>query len=58
VLLLNYKVFMSLTPTRLKLWAGAGWVVTDTCVMNIPKWYGRYYLITFEQGGVEALHWI
>tara|TARA_R110002020_G_scaffold31075_5_gene97343 strand:+ start:701 stop:1186 length:486 start_codon:yes stop_codon:yes gene_type:complete len=39
-----------ITPVRLKKWEKQDWVITDICVLAIKKWYGRYYLITFEKG--------
>jgi hypothetical protein len=49
IFLINNKMFNSLTPRRLSNWKIMGWSITDICVINISKWYGRYYIITFEK---------
>jgi|9_EtaG_2_1085328.scaffolds.fasta_scaffold42373_3 hypothetical protein len=58
IFLINNKMFNSLTPVRLQKWNDGGWSITDICVMNIPKWYGRYYIITFEKNKDPLLKWI
>lgn len=49
IFLINMMCFNSLTPLRIEKWQKINWFITDICVLNIPKWYGRYYIITFEK---------
>ena len=58
IFLINNKMFNALTPVRLQKWYDGGWSITDICVMNIPKWYGRYYIITFEKNKDPLLKWL
>ena len=57
VFLINCKMFNSLTPIRLEKWKNLGWEITDIRVYNIKKWYGRYYLISFEKNKSGLLSW-
>lgn len=50
-LLLNNKMFNSLTPIRLKKMKELGFELTHLRILNIPKWYGRYYWICLKKGG-------
>tara|TARA_R110000824_G_scaffold9011_3_gene40750 strand:- start:5731 stop:6210 length:480 start_codon:yes stop_codon:yes gene_type:complete len=58
VFLLSIKLLNSITPVRLHKFKEKGWVITDVCVINIPKWYGRYYLLTFEKDAVSVVNYI
>jgi len=58
IFLINSQSFNSLTPVRLQKWKIMGWEITDILIINIPKWYGRYYVITFEKGKQGILKWI
>tara|TARA_R100000654_G_scaffold75160_1_gene111632 strand:+ start:605 stop:1084 length:480 start_codon:yes stop_codon:yes gene_type:complete len=58
IFLLNINMFNSLTPLRLAKWDKEGWSITDIGVMNIPKWYGRYYIVTFEKNKKGLLNYI
>jgi len=55
IFLINNQSFNSLTPLRLNKWEKMKWVITDICVLNIPKWYGRYYIITFTKNGTKII---
>ena len=58
VFLVNNKMINSLTPLRLSKWEEINWVITDICVLNIPKWYGRYYILTFTKNGNKILNYL
>lgn len=47
--LMNTSCFQSLTPKRLKTLDELGFNITKIIVMNIQKWYGRYYFVLFEK---------
>ena len=47
--LLNGKCWSSMTPIRLKKWKALGWNVCFMRILNIKKWYGRYYWICFSK---------
>tara|TARA_R110000744_G_scaffold203771_6_gene322629 strand:+ start:537 stop:1022 length:486 start_codon:yes stop_codon:yes gene_type:complete len=47
--LLNAKMWSSLTPVRLKKWEELGWKLCFLRILNIKKWYGRYYWICFSK---------
>lgn len=49
--LLNNMMFNSLTPIRLKKMKEEGFEITHLRILNIPKWYGRYYWICLKKGG-------
>ena len=53
--LLNMRSVNSLTPLRLKKWSQLGWNITFLRVLNINKWYGRYYWICFKKGGNQSI---
>jgi len=55
-LLLNHRCFNSLTPLRLSRWRELGWSITFLRILNIKKWYGRYYWICFKQGGISIVN--
>ena len=48
-LLLNHKIFNSLTPPRLRKMKDMGFELTFLKILNIKKWYGRYYWICFSK---------
>ena len=58
ILLIGSRTFMGFTPIRLQRWNDMGWGISDICVINIPKWYGRYYIITFEKDCETMLKWL
>ena len=53
-LLINHKLWSSLTVKRLNDWNKEKWVISRIKIFEIKQWYGRYYLIKFEKG-VESL---
>jgi len=53
--LVNHKLWSSLTVKRLKEWERDGWVISAIKVMEIKKWYGRYYVVMFQKGGKGIL---
>ena len=57
VFLVGYKTFQSLTCKRLEGWKNKGWVITDIRLYEIKKWYGRYYLYTFEKNKPSLISW-
>lgn len=46
----SHKVFNALTPGRLATYEAWGWGITHLSIWDVPKWYGRYYLIVWEKG--------
>jgi hypothetical protein len=54
--LVNHKLWSSLTVKRLRDWNENGWVVSGIKIIEIKKWYGRYYVIKFEKGGTSILN--
>ena len=54
--LLNNQMFNSLTPRRLSNYSKLGFNVVFIRIINIPKWYGRYFWICFKKGGKSILH--
>ena len=59
--LLNLQMFNSLTPNRLKDMTEMGFGVVSIKVVNISKWYGRYFWVCFkkldESGGKNILQY-
>ena len=47
--LLNGKCWSSMTPLRLNKWKALGWNMCFMRIINIKKWYGRYYWICFSK---------
>lgn len=47
--LLNHKMFNSLTPRRLSKMKDMGFEITFLRILNIKKWYGRYYWICLKK---------
>lgn len=47
--LLNGSMFSSLTPIRLNKWKSLGWNMCFMRILNIKKWYGRYYWVCFSK---------
>ena len=47
--LLNGKCWSSMTPIRLKKWKALGWNLCYMRILNIKKWYGRYYWVCFSK---------
>jgi hypothetical protein len=45
--LMNNSCFQSLTPKRLKTLDNLGFKINKIIVMNIQRWYGRYYFVLF-----------
>jgi len=56
-LLISHKIFNSLTPIRLEKYKRQGWVITKIHVVNVKKWFGRYYFIIFERGYKSIISW-
>ena len=54
--LLNNQMFNSLTPRRLSNYSKLGFNVVFIRIINIPKWYGRYFWICFKKDGKSILH--
>ena len=54
-LLINHKLWSSLTVKRLKDWSSNDWVISKIKIFEIKKWYGRYYLVKFQKNGVSLL---
>ena len=48
-LLINHKLWSSLTVKRMREWKEQGWVISGIKIFEIKKWYGRYYLVKFEK---------
>ena len=57
IMLLNHNCFLSLTPKRLAKWEDQGWGFTSLGIYNIKKWFGRYYLPTWEKGKPSIIHY-
>ena len=53
--LINHKLWSSLTVKRLKEWKDKGWVISAIKVIEIKKWYGRYYIVKFEKNAESLL---
>jgi hypothetical protein len=47
---INAMCFNGLTPLRLEKWKAEGWVVTRIHIVNVKKWFGRYYYVVFQKG--------
>ena len=47
--LINLNMFNSLTPNRLKKYGKLGFNITFMRILNIKKWYGRYYWVCFSK---------
>ena len=54
-LLINHKLWSSLTVKRLKDWSNDSWVISKIKIFEIKQWYGRYYLVKFEKNGRSLL---
>ncbi len=50
-LLINHKLWSSLTVKRLRGWDENNWVISKIKIFEVKKWYGRYYLVKFEKNG-------
>ena len=50
-ILINHRSFNSITPVRLRRWDNLGWRISFLRILDIKKWYGRYYWVCFKQGG-------
>lgn len=55
--LLNLQMLNSFTPIRLKKMTEMGFGIISIKVVNITKWYGRYYWICIKKGGVNILQY-
>lgn len=53
--LINHKLWSSLTVKRLREWKELGWVISGIMVIEIKKWYGRYYIVKFEKNGQQIV---
>ena len=56
-LLLNHKMLNSLTPLRLEEYKQKGWVITAIHIVNVKKWYGRYWFLIFKKNGKSIITW-
>jgi len=50
-LLINHKLWSSLTVKRLRDWGVNDWAISKIKILEVKKWYGRYYLVKFEKNG-------
>ena len=50
-LLINHKLWSSLTVKRLRDWGVNDWAISKIKIFEVKKWYGRYYLVKFEKNG-------
>ena len=55
--LINHKLWSTLTVKRLRGWSENGWVISAIMVIEIKKWYGRYYMIKFEKNSKSLLEY-
>ena len=55
-LLINHKLWSSLTVKRIKTWQNKNWFISQILILEVKQWYGRYYLIKFELGGKSILN--
>jgi len=55
--LINHKLWSSLTVKRLREWSKNEWVISAIKIIEIKKWYGRYYMIKFEKNGNAVIEW-
>ena len=53
--LLNNQMFNSITPVRLKKYKQLGFCICFIRILNISKWYGRYYWICFKKNSASIL---
>ena len=53
--LINHKLWSSLTVKRINDWSQKNWVISKIFVIEIKKWYGRYYVVKFEKNGKSIL---
>ena len=49
--LINHKLWSSITVKRLREWSNNKWVISAIKIIEIKKWYGRYYIVKFEKNG-------
>jgi len=56
-MLINYKMINSLTPIRLEQYKQKGWVITAIHIVNVKKWYGRYWFVIFRRDGSSLITW-
>jgi len=56
-MLLNHKMLNSLTPIRLEEYKQKGWVITAIHIVNVKKWYGRYWFVIFKKNGKSIITW-
>ena len=54
--LLNNQMMNSLTPVRLTKYKNINWEVNFIRILNIKKWYGRYYWVCFKKHATGILH--
>lgn len=55
--LISSNPLLSFTPKRLTWLKGQGFAVTRVSVVNVPGWFGRYYVVVLEKGGRSILDW-
>ena len=54
--LFNGSMFSSMTPIRLNKWKLLGWNICFMRILNIKKWYGRYYWVCFSKTKPSIMH--
>ena len=55
--LFNIKMLNSMTPIRLKKINEMGFGIISIKVINISKWFGRYFWICFKKGATSILQY-
>ena len=55
-LLLNGKMFNTLTPKRLGKMREMGFNMTFMRILDVKIWYGRYYWVCFSTKGASIIH--
>jgi len=56
-MLLNHAMINSLTPIRLERYKQERWAITQIHIVNVKKWYGRYWFVTFTRNGSSIITW-
>ena len=55
-LLLNHSIFNGFTPKRLTTISSMGFNLCFIRIINIPKWYGRYYWVCLSKHRPSIVH--
>jgi len=56
-LLLSSKALNFMTPKRLTAYEQRGWTITAIHILNVKKWYGRYFFIQFRKDTPSIITW-